>query len=215
MGTKKHTEEDIAKQRYQGPSPVVSGLGEGAVHGKFLFFGGLVAGGLAGLLFPKQATSFLRKSHEWLDKRVASENNFAHLGGVIGKWFLNIGNHTVDWLKRFEGIRNTMEGPQAKKIAAAVDGALLTSAATSFIGLFTGSTAGVQSARRGKKQFETAKEEILDLRKKVIDKETEIDDLKAAHAAKKPAPHGDTPHHKIHAPIHEASLAPAPDQISL
>lgn len=206
MGRHTQDNDDITKQHYRGPGPTVAGLGEGALQAKFLTIGGLIVGGVAAAVFPKQTSQLVAKIQTGVENATKSENGFKKILGDFGKFTLDIGKHTAEAFTKSKVMKSKFGDPEkSAKIARIVDGAIITSAAGSIIGVFTGGTRGVMSARAGKKQFDAAKEEILDLRKKVIDKETEISDLKTALEAKKGKLKvaADAPKTKIHSPIIE------------
>ena len=185
MEKAKHTsQEDITQQHYKGPTSAVAALGEGALQTKFLMLGGFVAGGIAALVAPKQSAKLFGAIRGYVNTAIASENGFLKLAGTFGKFTLDIGKETADLVQKIGFVKNGMGRFKKERIEAVIDGAIITSGAASILGAFSGGTAGVASARAGKKQFETAKEEILTLRQKVAQQDNEIEDLKTAQAAK-------------------------------
>ena len=197
MGKHKHTDADIAKQPYKGPSATVAGVGEGALQAKVLTFGGLIVGGIAAALFPKQTSKVVEKIQGGVTKASQSENGLMKIVGDFGKFTLDIGKHTAEIFTKSKMVENRLGTATRKaKIERIVDGAIITSAAGSILGIFTGGSHGVQSARAGKRQVHELQEEVQHLRKTVLDKETQIEDMKTASAAKSGALKvaGDTQH---------------------
>lgn len=206
--TKQTADTDITEQRYRGPSPFVAGAGESVLHGKFLLISGVLVGALAGAIFPAKTAEFTTKGREYLAKWKGSENHFVHGAGSLFDWLLGAGQGLVNWLRGFKsvegGIAKLEKNDPYKRVATALDGAVVTSAVLSLVGFFTGIFTGARTSNRGKKQFETAKEEIITLRDtneklrtKLIDTELELDDLKTAANAK-------------HGTLHVAKSDPAP-----
>lgn len=196
MGKKKQTADtDIAEQRYRGPSVASAAAGESVLHGKFLLLTGILLGGIAGAVFPTKTAEFTKNGREYLAKWKASENHFVHGAGGLLNWFLGAGEGLVKWVRGIPtvegGILKLEKNDPYKRVQTAIEGAVVTSAGLSAVGFLTGMFSGAKTSHRGKKQFETAKDEIITLREtneklrtKLIDTELALDDLKTVSDAK-------------------------------
>jgi len=183
------SDTDITKQPYRGPGAVVASLGEGALQTKFMAIAGLIVGGLAAAAFPTRAQAAMEKITTRMDQFHASPNRFLQPIGALGKWLVSIGEHSVTWLRKFESVDKLLRN-SGKRAEAAIEGAILTSAGASLIGTFVGGSAGVIHARAGRRQFETAKTEIVSLRdengmlrNKLVQAKAELEDAKTIGAA--------------------------------
>ena len=170
--------EDITQQHYKGPSQAVAMLGEGAMQTKFLTLGGLAAGGIAAFMYPIQAAKFISSAKSSVTKASVSENALLKILGGLGKVTLEFGEHTAKAITEIKFVEKTLGQLDKKRFAVAFDGAIITSAVASIIGAVTGGGAGIASARAGRKQFDTAKEQVLNMRQKLAQKQKETDDLK-------------------------------------
>jgi hypothetical protein len=193
--TKQTADTDIAEQRYRGPSVASAAAGESVLHGKFLLLTGILLGGIAGAVFPTKTAEFTKAGREALGKWKESENHFLHGAGSLGNWLLGMGEGFVAWVRGIKtidgGLLKLEKNDPYKRVSTAIGGAIMASSALSTIGFITGIFSGSRASHRGKKQFETAKDEIITLREtneklrsKLIDTELALDDLKTAADAK-------------------------------
>jgi hypothetical protein len=214
MGKNKQTADtDIAEQRYRGPSVASAAAGESVLHGKFLLLTGILLGGIAGAVFPSKTAEFTRNSREYLTKWEASENHFVHGAGGLLNWLLGMGEGFVKWMRGIKtidgGLAKLEKNDPYKRVGTAIEGAIVASSGLSTVGFITGIFSGSRASHRGKKQFETAKDEIITLREtneklrsKLIDTELALDDLKTVSDAK---------HGKLHVtPDDHARTTPSP-----
>lgn len=178
-------QEDVTKQHYKGPSMAVAGIGEAAMQAKVLTVIGLAAGGLAAFFAPKQSEKLVDYVQKGVSSAAKSDNALKKLVGFIGDSTLSLGKHAADVLTSPKFVKKQLGQLNAKRVANVIDGSILGAAVGSFLGLFTGGTDGVYTARAGRKQFDTAKEEIVNLRDIVVEKDKEIADIKTAQDAKK------------------------------
>lgn len=196
MKDRNQTDTDIAQQRYRGPSPVVAGLGESFVHGKFLLLTGALVGTIAGAVFPTRVGKIMNEARAYVTKLHGSENHLIHGIGGFGKWSIDIGENLVGWIRGIKpvesGLSRLQKNDPAQRVANAINSAIITSAGLSILGLFTGFFTGSRTSTRGKHQFENAKSEILttreenaQLRQKLIETQFELEDVKTAEAAKR------------------------------
>ena len=195
--------DDITTQHYKGPGALAAGLGDGAVHGKTLLAGGFLLGGALSLLFPNEAKSLAKSAQAGVKTMHESKNFLVKFGGLIFKTALSFGKELGTLTTETKFIKKRLDKFDKGRVAITVEGAIVTSAAASLIGGFTGLFTGTRASHRGKKQFESAKEEILSLRAtndrlrtKLVDTELALEDLKTVDAAKHGilnVAHDDTP----------------------
>lgn len=221
--------DDITQQHYRGASPVVAGLGESVVHGKFLLITGILLGGIAGALFPTPVGKAMDEARTAVSKWQESKNHLLHGIGGTFKWLLNIGESVVTFFRRMEPVENTISkmGKTEKareRVARAIDGAIVTSSVLSAMGFITGFFSGTRHSATGKNQFQQAKNEIVSLREqntqlrnKLIETQFTLDDFKTADAAR----HGSlsvakdpTPKMEAPSPVINATQANLQDAIS-
>jgi cell division protein FtsB len=222
MDKSNHSDEDITKQRYRGPSILSAMAGEGVIAHFILGFFGLMSGAAAGFFAPKEMNA-VEQSFSKFHTQGMKSSNWLIKPFAFGAKLLQQG---ADMLTTHIPKKEILEARLGEgKLKAMVFGGGLLGAIGYFIFPLVLGPKGARKGIAGKKQVKDLqsalikeREESNDLRKKVIDKETEIETLKNTPAERKEKHHSagsDTPHHKIHAPIHEASLTAAADQISL
>lgn len=186
---------DIVQQRYKGASPVVAGLGESLVHGKSLLVGGIILGGIAGALFPTRVGAAMDGIRSYVTKMHESSNHLVHGAGGFIKWSLNTGTKLIDWVRGFKSVENGIskleKNDPARRVATAIDSAIVSSALLSTVGFVTGFFSGTRHSSAGKNQFEQAKSEITtlrakntQLRDKLIETQFALEDYKTIDAAK-------------------------------
>lgn len=190
---KKHDsqQEDITKQKYKGPSVASAVAGEGFIAHITMGITGLVVGAAAAFMMPKQVL----KIEETIAKFHLNNKSAKNLPV---KWLAQGSGHVLSgisymtdhvlakpkvWLEAKMG--HGANSANADRFKAMVFGAGTLSAFGYFVFPWMLGPQGARKGIEGKQQFETAKEEIVDLRKRLIDKDAEIDDLKTVTAAKK------------------------------
>lgn len=201
-------ESDIAQERYSGPNALVSGLGASALVHTYMAVIGLAVGGAAGYYFDKEG-KFAGKIREKLTTAIESPSLPLSLVGKTFNLFLKFGEDTAKLvLSPFE------KKIQSPRVTSAIDSGIIASTVALIGGMFVGGGRGISAAIRGKKQFERAQAEVIDLREKndtlqsqLATSEAQLEDYRTAEAAKKGKLHV-----AVDGPPHDPSLPPATEQ---
>ena len=158
-----HTEPkpgiDITEQTYQGPGAAVTSLGYGFIDFKLATVASLILGIGAANIAPKQTRSLLGGMAIAADRWKTTGNFAQKAGGYALDGWVKSGNWFAEHIPFSKWLSKNLKHWEPIARTSGMLGVI------SFIGTtFSGTTRGINEARLGRDQFNTAKDLIKDLR---------------------------------------------------